>query len=54
MLCGLPGRYDSACFFARERDNHEQHLAVSHSDYLNALLAIDEAGIDLFHSVRVF
>jgi hypothetical protein len=54
MSCGLPGRYDPASILAGQRHNHEQHLAVSHSDYRNPLLAIGVPGVDLFHAVRVF
>src|SRR5882757_6705428 len=38
MSCGLSGRYDSASILAAQRDDHEQHVALSHSDDLNPLL----------------
>src|SRR5215475_6300640 len=52
MSRGPPGRYDSACILAGERHNHEKHLAMGHSDDLNALLAIDEPVVDLCSDLR--
>jgi hypothetical protein len=54
MSYGLPGGYNSADVFVTQRRNHEQDPAVSHSDHLNPLVAINEPRIDLFHAVCIF
>src|SRR5258708_24788486 len=54
MSCGLPGRYDSADVLIAQRHNHEQDVAVSHSDSLNTLLAVLEPRVDFFQTLRVF
>ena len=52
MSCGLPGGYDSTDVLAAQRHNHEQDIAMSHSDSLNPLFAVNEPCVDLFDTVR--
>jgi hypothetical protein len=54
MTCGLPGRYDSTGILTALRNDDEQHVTLSHTDYPRPLFALFGFEVYILEPIGIF
>jgi hypothetical protein len=54
MTCGLPGRYDSTGILTALRNDDEQHVTLSHTDYPHPLFALFGFEVYILEPIGIF